>query len=192
MKCHKCGSTEHLQRQCPLNTGGSAPSMLALADYSHFAGLQLDGNGGMAVPETASHHATDHQTTGYEDAPWNLNEFPGEATNSFVGVIWTTDHNWVTSDLDESYPQPGHYLKDSTGEYLSMHVEAALHNWHPGELDSRGHAWQPLGNFEEWFKWHPNRRDLYARGPKGSYNPSEPGQQGNDLEYWYAKVTEPQ
>ena len=146
--------------------------MLAIEDYSqsHFTGLQLDRGGGTAMPETVPNRANDRRATDY-DAPWNL---PDTSMDHLVCVVW--EENWDTRevyDLDERDPQIDYHYKDSNGQYVSRHVLGALHDWHPGEMDAEGPAFQPIDNFQEWFSRHPNRWDLYACGPYGSLNPHD-------------------
>ena len=76
MKCHKCGSTEHLQRNCPQNAG-TPPTMLTWEQPpNYFAGLQLDGSGGVAVPEATS--VPMQAWTGDTDLPYGHSSASGE------------------------------------------------------------------------------------------------------------------
>ena len=58
MKCHKCGSAEHLQRNCPNNQGGghsAPPNLLAIEPVTtFFNGLELEGTSGAVRPEASS------------------------------------------------------------------------------------------------------------------------------------------
>ena len=116
MKRRKCGSTEHLQRNCPQNQGGSgggvSPMMFSLEDNypqgEFFTGLQLDGSGGSGLPETASHPCRKGTSR-----PWD----------------GTAELPWTSADLNDARPTrnsqayPVWAWSDQEGSYLDMDME---------------------------------------------------------------------
>ena len=189
MKCHKCGSTEHLQRNCPNNMGGGGSSPPALmtepfAEYN-FAGLQLQSGGGdMGVPE-ATPNARTHlavQDTqpwdGSEELPWTASDLVG-GNSGAQSSSWTSYPVWIVDpgigrhiDVDVTQNTPATGVFNSLGEPVTAHQLMACRNWMPPNRDMP--CWNPPDDIEAWSRLHPNGTELRDIGPLGAWNPNDP------------------